>query len=167
MARQRKKPAPEPAGPLGLQSLSDLAGDAANPRKISKESAEALVVDRTVAKIGSAAIAKSIRKGRIAKQFVAVTCHYDILEWLEPDWVLDMASGQLARGCLYRRPDIKLSIAPVHRSAWRLFRRHHYLNHDICMGAKCFCAFLGEESVGFSSWVNRMTRGRKQRHLYT
>src|SRR5690606_9378955 len=61
------------------------------------------VVDRTVAKIGSAAVSKSIRKGRIKKKFVAVTCHYDVLEWLEPDWVLDMASCQLARGSLYRR----------------------------------------------------------------
>ena len=42
------------------------------------------VVDRTVAKIGSAAVAKSIRKGRIGKKFVAVTCHYDVLDWLEP-----------------------------------------------------------------------------------
>ena len=23
------------------------------------------------------------------KQFVAVSCHYDILDWLEPDWVYD------------------------------------------------------------------------------
>lgn len=42
------------------------------------------VIDRKVAKISSVAIAKAIRK--IGKQFIAVTCHYDILEWLEPDW---------------------------------------------------------------------------------
>jgi hypothetical protein len=29
---------------------------------------------------------KSIRK--TDKQFVAVTCHYDVVDWLEPDWVL-------------------------------------------------------------------------------
>lgn len=44
------------------------------------------VVDRTVARIGSAATAKAIR--RLNKKFVAVSCHKDILEWLEPDWVL-------------------------------------------------------------------------------
>lgn len=43
------------------------------------------VVDRNVAKIGSYATQKYIRKEN--KQFVAVSCHYDILEWLEPDWV--------------------------------------------------------------------------------
>lgn len=45
------------------------------------------VVDRTIAKTASAAIQKSIRK--LNKRFVAVSCHYDILEWLEPDWVYD------------------------------------------------------------------------------
>jgi len=43
------------------------------------------VVDREIAKIASYAIAKAIR--RTDKQFIAVTCHYDILDWLEPDWV--------------------------------------------------------------------------------
>ncbi len=118
------------------------------------------VVDRTVAKIGSAAIAKSIRKGRIGKKFVAVTCHYDVLEWLEPDWVLDMASCQLARGGL-RRPTIELTVAPVHRGAWQLFRRHHYLSHELLVSAKCFAAFWGDEPVAFSSWIHRMTRNRR------
>lgn len=120
------------------------------------------VVDRNVAKIGSAAIAKSIRSGRINKKFVAVSCHYDILDWLEPDWVLDMATQQLARGLLHRRPPINLTLAPVHRGAWQLFRRHHYLNHDLHNVAKCFVAFCGEEPVAFSSWIHRMTRKRRQ-----
>lgn len=118
------------------------------------------VVDRTVAKIGSAAVSKAIRKGRIARKFVAVTCHYDIVDWLEPDWVLDMASGRLARGRL-RRPEIKLEIAPIHRCAWVLFRRHHYLNTEISVGARCFCAFIDEEPVAFSAWIHSMTRKRQ------
>lgn len=43
------------------------------------------VVDRDVAMICSAAVSKSVRRSN--KQFVAVTCHYDIIDWLEPDWV--------------------------------------------------------------------------------
>lgn len=43
------------------------------------------VVDRTVAKTASFSISKAIRKSD--KKFIAVTCHYDILEWLEPDWI--------------------------------------------------------------------------------
>jgi ABC-type dipeptide/oligopeptide/nickel transport system ATPase subunit len=42
------------------------------------------VVDRNVAQIGSYALQKAIR--RMGKRFVAVSCHKDILDWLEPDW---------------------------------------------------------------------------------
>jgi ABC-type ATPase with predicted acetyltransferase domain len=43
------------------------------------------VVDRTIAKTASFAISKAVRK--LNKQFVAVACHYDIIDWLEPDWI--------------------------------------------------------------------------------
>jgi energy-coupling factor transporter ATP-binding protein EcfA2 len=118
------------------------------------------VVDRTVAKIGSAAVSRAIRKGRVQRKFVAVTCHYDVADWLEPDWVLDMASRRLARRRL-RRPEIRLEVAPVHRSAWVLFRRHHYLSTSLMVGARCFVAFWGDEPVAFSAWVNRMTKKRQ------
>lgn len=43
------------------------------------------VVNREVAKTGSFAIQKAIRK--MNKKFIAVACHSDIIEWLEPDWI--------------------------------------------------------------------------------
>jgi ABC-type ATPase with predicted acetyltransferase domain len=46
-------------------------------------------VDRTVAQIGSYAISRAVRK-QSGKQFIAVTCHFDVLDWLEPDWVYDV-----------------------------------------------------------------------------
>lgn len=45
------------------------------------------VVDRSVAKTASYAISKAIRK--MNKQFIAVACHSDIIDWLEPDWIYD------------------------------------------------------------------------------
>ena len=45
------------------------------------------VVDRNVAQTCCIAINKAIK--RTNKKFVAVTCHYDVLEWLQPDWVFD------------------------------------------------------------------------------
>ena len=55
------------------------------------------LVDRTAARVGAAAVAGAIRAGSIRRRFVAVSCHYDVLDWLCPDWCLDMASGQLTR----------------------------------------------------------------------
>lgn len=54
------------------------------------------VVDRQTAKTGSFAIAKFIRKTN--KKFIAVTCHYDVLDWLEPDWVFDTESMRFYQG---------------------------------------------------------------------
>lgn len=45
------------------------------------------VVDRQVAQTASIAINKAVKKQN--KQFIAISCHYDILEWLQPDWVFD------------------------------------------------------------------------------
>jgi len=45
------------------------------------------VVDRTIAKTSSFAIQKAIKK--TDKKFVAIACHHDIIEWLEPDWIYD------------------------------------------------------------------------------
>lgn len=45
------------------------------------------VVNREVAKTTSFAISKAVKKQN--KKFVAVACHKDIVEWLEPDWIYD------------------------------------------------------------------------------
>lgn len=45
------------------------------------------VVNREVAKTSSYAISKAVR--RLDKKFVAVACHRDIIDWLEPDWIYD------------------------------------------------------------------------------
>jgi ABC-type polar amino acid transport system ATPase subunit len=43
------------------------------------------VVDREIAKVSAFAISKAVRRSK--KRFIAVTCHYDVVDWLEPDWV--------------------------------------------------------------------------------
>jgi len=105
------------------------------------------VVDRNVAKVCSTAIAKGIKSGKIGGKFVAVSCHYDIMEWLEPDWVLDMADGTVSRRSL-RRPKIRLQIVPCGRDAWTMFARHHYLNGNLAKGVRCYLAvWAGEDGT--------------------
>jgi GNAT superfamily N-acetyltransferase len=106
------------------------------------------VVDRNVAQIGSAAVAREIRSGVIARRFVAVTCHYDVAEWLAPDWVVDLATGE----CHWRRlqrPPIELAVVRCHRRAWKLFARHHYLNGQLSPTARCFLATWRGAAVAF------------------
>lgn len=45
------------------------------------------VVDRDIAQTSCIAINKSLNRSN--KKFIAVSCHYDIIEWLEPNWIFD------------------------------------------------------------------------------
>lgn len=123
------------------------------------------VVDRTVAQIGSAAIAKAIR--RTQKRFVTVSCHYDILRWLEPDWVLDMgitgegnSVGELSRRRL-RRPQIKLELFRAESHAWRLFKTHHYLAAS--MSGVAYVATIEGRPVAFCSILPQYGKKRTWR----
>jgi hypothetical protein len=112
------------------------------------------VVDRTVARIGSAAVAKTVR--RCGLQFIAVTCHYDVLDWLEPDWVYEPATNQLevadaARGSVRRRPPIELEILRTDSSAWTLFKPHHYLSAALHPSAACYVALIENQPAAFTA----------------
>jgi ABC-type lipoprotein export system ATPase subunit len=106
------------------------------------------VIDRTVAQIGSAAIAKTVRRRN--QKMIAVTCHSDVAEWLCPDWIYEPATNRLARGSL-QRPKIELTVKRVHSDAWQLFRKHHYLSENINTSGRCFVAFWRDRPVAFCS----------------
>jgi ABC-type ATPase involved in cell division len=55
------------------------------------------VVDRNVAKASSVALSKYIRRNGI-KNVVISTCHEDVLDWLEPDWVINTNNGEVYNG---------------------------------------------------------------------
>lgn len=122
------------------------------------------VVDRTVAKVCSAAVAKGIRRGHIPCRFVAVTCHYDVAQWLEPDWVLDMATGTLDRRRL-RRPKIELEVHRCGLAAWQLFKRHHYLSGSLSSFARCYLTTWNGVPVNFCATLPVM--GRKGRRRFS
>lgn len=107
------------------------------------------VIDRTVAQIGSAAVSKAVR--RTNKKFIAATCHFDILEWLQPDWVYKPHLLEFEWRRLRRFPEVVLEVRRVHRSAWQLFKEHHYLSRDIANSAQCFCAFVDGEPAAFAA----------------
>ena len=55
------------------------------------------VVDRNVAKAASVSLSRYIRNNDI-KNVVLSTCHFDIIEWLQPDWVINTDTGELIDG---------------------------------------------------------------------
>jgi hypothetical protein len=170
------------------------------------------VVDRTAARIGSAAVAKTVRLHHL--QFIAVTCHYDVLDWLEPDWAYEPHTNRLlmqrrndeirnsndesmtksecpndetksdaqtsfghsslgfdssfefrhsnfsspSREGLqptsserWRRPPITLEVFRTDRSAWPIFKPHHYLSGNLNPASACFVALVEGQPAAFTA----------------
>lgn len=105
------------------------------------------VVDRTVAQIGSAAIAKAVRAR--GQRFVAVTCHEDVAEWLQPDWVYQPATNIFQWRLLQRKPRINLQFGRISSSAWATFRQYHYLDTNLHKAAQCFAMYFRDRPVAF------------------
>lgn len=111
------------------------------------------VVDRQVAQIASNAVQKFIRKNN--KRFVAVTCHYDIIEWLQPDWVLDMATRTVEVRERRRRPAIEVTLARVPYSLWKTFAPYHYMSAELHKSAQCYAAFVHDRPVCIGALLPR------------
>ncbi|MFZ5831590.1 MAG: GNAT family N-acetyltransferase [Planctomycetota bacterium] len=120
------------------------------------------VVDRQVAQVCSAAVAKAIRSGTVGSRFVAVTCHHDVTEWLAPDWVLDMGTRAFSRRRL-RRPAIELELHTCGPEAWSLFARHHYLSTRLSPLARCFLATWRGAPAAFCATLSLMGHRRRRR----
>lgn len=111
------------------------------------------VVDRQVAQIGAHAVQKHVRKHK--RQFVAVSCHYDIVDWLQPDWIFEPATMTFSRRLLRPRPSLAVTISRVPYSAWQLFAPFHYLTAALHKGARCFCLFVGGRPASFCGVLHR------------
>lgn len=104
------------------------------------------VVDRQIAQIGSAAFSKSWRR-KPQGRAVVLSCHYDIIDWLQPDWVLDTREWQFSWRSLRRRPEIPLTIYETNWSAWKYFEPHHYLKLNNMIAATNYVAESNGEPV--------------------
>lgn len=111
------------------------------------------VVDRNVAKIGSFAMQKAIRKTN--KKFIAVGCHFDVEDWLLPDWVFDTntMTFRICEGQKKNRPDIKFKIYETKQKQqyWKMFSRYHYLSHSHNNAARVYIATVDDNICGFCS----------------
>lgn len=105
------------------------------------------VIDRQIAKVGAAAFSKTWRRGK--GKIVLLSCHYDIIEWLQPDWVYDTAEARFyERDCLRQRPKLELQIYKVRGTVFpRLFKQHYYLDLPLPVAAEYFVGFIGNEPV--------------------
>ena len=110
------------------------------------------VVDRNVAKSCSHAIQRYIRKQEL-KNIVFASCHYDIIEWLQPDWIYDTNLNRLTVGRGLVRQEIQLEILPCSTAAWSIFCKHHYLSTSLNKSAWCWFVVWDGTIIGFTSAI--------------
>lgn len=79
------------------------------------------VIDRQIAKIGAMAFAKGWRRNK-GKKIVLLACHYDIIEWLQPDWVFDTGTGELKK---------ESNSSQDRRSSWKLGRSTQVIGNTL------------------------------------
>lgn len=96
------------------------------------------VVDRQIAKIGSQAFQKAWRRANPGGKVVLLTPHYDILDWIQPDWVIDTKTRTFESGVPRERPPINLDIFKVDQSYWRFYKPHYYLDLPMPIAAEYF-----------------------------
>lgn len=115
------------------------------------------VVDRTVAKAMSHCAQKHAR--RVGRSLVLLSCHYDVEEWLQPDWVVDCNRAEFVDWRGLRRPQrgerLVFEIAECDRSTWRYFSKYHYLS-DRLPGGKIltYGVFHDGDQIGFQCFAN-------------
>lgn len=108
------------------------------------------VVDRQVARIASAAIARSVRAR--GNRLILASCHYDVVDWLQPDWIYEPASNTFTRRELQRRPPIELELVACGRATWQLFAPHHYLSADLNrVGTRSYCGLVDGTPATFAA----------------
>ena len=138
---------PYPILSTGEQYRADLARQLGNGAVVDEYTS---VVDRSVAKSCSAALSRYIKSNNI-RDVVFASCHYDIIEWLEPDWVYDTLTESFLSGRCLRRPDIELELLPCSAEAWSIFSDHHYLSGNLNKSAKHWLCVWDSNVVGFTS----------------
>lgn len=113
------------------------------------------VVDRDVAKAMSFALQKYIR--RTNKRIILASCHYDIMEWLMPDWTVSpQKGGALERDDWLRqgKPEIELRVSRTKSDTWNFFKKYHYLTENCSKSYGHLLFTWNDRPVGICVYAN-------------
>lgn len=128
------------------------------------------VVDRTVAKVMSHCVQKHARKSN--KKIILLSCHYDVIEWLNPDWIIDCNKQEfidrraLSLDDRKRSEQLQFAVKEVDKSTWKYFSKYHYLSKKLPAGRlKFYGLFEGENQIGFQCFANYTPHSDKTKKM--
>jgi ABC-type lipoprotein export system ATPase subunit/GNAT superfamily N-acetyltransferase len=120
------------------------------------------VVDRDTAKSLALSIRKFYNQRGTDEPLYIASCHRDIIDWLDPDWVYDTDLQVLDnRRSLLRlgtRPELALTIKSTSVDYWRYFSKYHYLDTAISKSAHYYVLLLGDKPIGFHAAIHSTNR---------
>lgn len=128
------------------------------------------VVDRTVAKAMSFCLQKFARKHN--KKIILLSCHNDVLEWLNPDWMIDCNEQKFLKRAnedffFQPREQLRFDIRKIGRQSWKYFSKYHYLSERL-PGGQIYLYGLFHESkqIGFQCFANYTPTRKGQLPIY-
>ena len=116
------------------------------------------VVDRDTAKSLAYSVRKYYDRQNTQTPLYIASCHRDIVEWLDPDYVYDtdlcVLENRRSLHRLGRRPPISLTIRSASNTYWRLFGKYHYLDTALARGAHCYVGLIDNKPVVFGAVIH-------------
>ena len=120
------------------------------------------VVDRDTAKSLALSMRKYYDRSGTTDPLYIASCHRDIIDWLDPDWVYDTDLQKLDnRRSPFRmgsRPELVLTIKGTSPEMWRYFSKYHYLDTSMSRSVHCYVLLLGDKPIGFHAAIHSTNR---------
>jgi GNAT superfamily N-acetyltransferase len=120
------------------------------------------VVDRDTAKSLALSMRKYYDQRGTDEPLYIASCHRDIIDWLDPDWVYDtdlqVLDNRRSPFRMGRRPELSLTIRSSSADYWRYFSRYHYLDTAISRSAHYYVLLLGDKPIGFHAAIHSTNR---------
>ena len=120
------------------------------------------VVDRDTAKSLALSIRKYYDQRGTNEPLYIASCHRDIIDWLDSDWVydtdlqkLDNRRSPLRMGS---RPELVLTIRSTGPHYWQYFKKFHYLDTTMSKSVHCYVLLLGDKPIGFHAAIHSTNR---------
>ena len=120
------------------------------------------VVDRDTAKSLALSVRKFYDRQGTTEPLYIASCHRDIVEWLDPDYVYDtdlcVLENRRSPFRLGTRPEITLTIQSTGPQYWDMFKRHHYLDTKMSLSGHYYIGLIGDKPVAFQAVLHSTNR---------
>jgi len=120
------------------------------------------VVDRDTAKSLALSIRKFYDRRGTAEPLYIASCHRDIIDWLDPEWVYDtdlqVLDNRRSPFRMGSRPRLTLTIKGTSPEMWRYFSKYHYLDTGMSRSVHCYVLLLGDKPIGFHAAIHSTNR---------